>query len=93
MTTAIVIHEVQNADAWAKAWRRGPGSRHEMFAKVGVKARTFRDPDNPKLTGLILELPDLAKLKAFLETDEGKTAMREDGLKVESLRFLTEFVP
>ncbi len=93
MTTAIVVHEVADGDVWANAWRQGPGSRHEMFAKVGIKARNFRDPNNPNLTGVLLEIPDLAQFKAFLESDEGKTAMQEDGLKIESLRMLTEFTP
>jgi hypothetical protein len=91
MTTAIVVHEVADGDVWANAWRKGPGSRHEMFAKLGVKARTFRDPNNHDFTGVLMEVPDLAQFKAYLESDEGKTAMKEDGLKVDSLRMLTEF--
>ena len=93
MTVSIVFHEVENGEVWAKAWRKGPGSRHEMFAKRGISARTFRDPDNYNLTGLLLEVPDLGQFKAFLETEEGKTAMKEDGLKVDTLRVLTEFTP
>ena len=93
MTTAIVIHEVNDGSVWAKAWRQGPGSRHELFATLGITARNFRDPDNPNLTGLILDIPDVAEFRALLESDEGKTAMREDGLKVSTLRMLTEFTP
>lgn len=93
MTTAIAVHEVENGNVWANAWRKGPGSRHEMFAKLGIVARTFRDPENPNLTGLLLEIPDMAAFKAFLGTNEGKTAMEEDGLKVQTLRVLTEFTP
>lgn len=93
MTTAIVFHEVENGDVWAKAWRKGAGSRHEMFGKLGITARNFRDPENHNSTGLILEVPDVAQFKAFLATDEGKTAMREDGIKVDTLRLLTEFSP
>jgi len=69
MTTAIAVHEVENGEVWAKAWRKGAGSRHEMFAKLGVTARNFRDPENPNL------------------------AMREDGLKIDTMRVLTEFTP
>ena len=93
MTTAILFHEVKNGDAWAEAWRKGRGSRHELFGKVGVKARTFRDPKNADSTGLILEIPDMTKFQAFLDSDEGSKAMREDGLKVETMRMLTEFTP
>jgi hypothetical protein len=93
MTTAIIFHEVRNGDSWAEAWRKGKGSRHEMFGKLGVKARTFRDPQNADSTGLILEIPDMAKFKAFLESAEAMKAMSEDGLKVETMRLLVEFNP
>jgi hypothetical protein len=53
MTTAIILHEVQDGAVWAKAWKKGPGSRHEMFGKLRIKCRTFRDPNNPNATGLI----------------------------------------
>ena len=93
MTTAIIFHEVQDGEAWANAWKKGPQSRHEMFAKLGIKCRTFRDPGNPNATGLIAEIPDMAKFQALLQSDEGATAMREDGLKVETMRMLVEFTP
>ena len=93
MPTAIVLNEVTNGEVWAKAWRKGAGSRHEMFAAVGVKARTFRDAKNPNLTGLILEVPDLARIQALLESPEGQKAMREYGLKGETMRVLVEFTP
>ncbi len=79
MTTAIIFHEVKNGDLWAEAWRKGKGSRHEMFGKVGIKARTFRDPKDPESTGVFLEISDMAKFKAFMESDEAKKAMAEDG--------------
>ena len=93
MTTAIIFHEVQNGAVWAKAWQKGPGSRHEMFGKLGIKCRNFRDPKDPNVTGLIVEIPDMAKFQEFLQSDEGKRAMREDGLKVETMRILVEFTP
>jgi len=93
MSTVLVFHEVQDGQRWAKAWTKGPGSRHDMFAKIGVKARNFQDPKNPNSTGLILDVPDVAKLQAFLQSDEGKKAMKEDGLKAETMRVLAEFTP
>jgi hypothetical protein len=93
MSTVLVFHEVQDGQRWAKAWKKGPGSRHDMFAKIGVKARNFQDPKNPNSTGLILDVPDVAKLQAFLQSDEGKKAMKEDGLKAETMRVLAEFTP
>jgi quinol monooxygenase YgiN len=94
MTTMIAFHEVEDGERWAKAWQKGPGSRHEMLAEAGVTAaRTFRDPGNPNSTGLIWEVSDMEKLQAFMDTDEAKKAMAEDGLKVETLRMLVEFTP
>lgn len=93
MTTAIVCHEVQDGAVWANAWKTGPGSRHELFGKIGVKCRSFRDPENPNSTGLILEIPDMAAFQSLLQSDVGQTAMREDGLKAETMRMLVEFTP
>lgn len=93
MTTAIIFHEVQDGDVWAKAWKKGPGSRHEMFGKLGIKCRNFRDPDNPNATGIMAEIPDMGRFRELLRSDEGQKAMREDGLKVDTMRMLVEFTP
>ena len=93
MTTAIVFHEVQDGAVWARAWKQGPGSRHEMFDAIGVTCRAFRDPQNVTHTGLILEVPDLAAFQALLASPAGQQAIREDGLKVDTMRMLVEFVP
>ncbi len=93
MTTLIIFHEVEDGQQWANAWKQGPGSRHEMFAKIGVKARNFRDPENPNSMGLILEVPDMQRFQTFMASDEAKQAMKEDRLKVETMRVLAEFTP
>jgi len=93
MTTAIIFHEVQDGAVWAKAWKKGPGSRHEMFGKIGVKCRNFRDPDNANATGVMVEIPDMANFRELLQSEEGQKAMREDGLKIETMRMLVEFTP
>jgi len=93
MVTIIVFHEVNDGNIWAKAWHKGPGSRHELFAQYGFKARTFRDPENANNTGLIIDVPDIETWKQVLSTDVGQKAMAEDGLKVDTLRMLAEFTP
>ena len=93
MATVMIFHEVNDGAHWAKAWKKGAGSRHEFFAKYGVTARNFKDPSNPNQTGILAETPDLNGFMAMLETDEGKKAMAEDGLKVDTIRILTEFTP
>lgn len=93
MTKMIMFHEVENADSWANAWKEGAGSRHELFGKIGVKVQTFRDPNNPNLTGGILEIPDMKAFEEFLASEELQKATAADGLKIETLRMLTEFTP
>lgn len=94
MPTLIVFHEVEDGQLWAKAWKKGtPGNRHDMFAKVGVTVRIFRDAKNPNLTGLLLDVPDMAKFDAFMATPEAQQAMHEDRLKVSTMRILGEFTP
>jgi hypothetical protein len=93
MTTAIIFHEVQDGTVWAKAWRKGPGSRHQMFGELGIKCRTFRDPNNSNATGVMAEIPDMAKFQELLQSAQGQKAMREDGLKAETMRMLVEFTP
>ena len=93
MTTVIVYHEVQDGTVWGNAWKKGPGSRHEMFGKIGITCRNFRDPENPNWTGVLAEVPDMAKFEELLQSEEGRLAMREDGLMVETMRMLVEFTP
>jgi len=93
MTTAIIFHEVEDGTVWADAWKKGSGSRHELFGKIGVKCRNFRDPNNPNATGIIAEIPDVAKFEELLQSAEGRKAMQEDGLKPETMRMLIEFTP
>jgi hypothetical protein len=93
MTTIITMHEVEDGERWAKAWHPGPGSRHEMVAKLGWTARTFRDPQNPNWTGIILEVPDLTQFLAIAQSDEMKKSAEEDGAKLDTLRILVELTP
>lgn len=93
MTTLVIFHDVEDGRLWAGAWKQGPGSRHEMFARIGVTARCFRDPDNPDSTGLMLEVPDMERFRAFMSSEEAKKAMEEDRLKPATMRVLVEFVP
>ena len=93
MATLIIFHEVEDGQHWAKAWKKGPASRHEMFAQIGVTARNFKDPQNPNATGVMLEVPDMDKFQSFMASDEAKQAMKEDRLKVDTMKVLNEFTP
>ncbi len=91
MKTILIFHETESGDHWANAWHHGEGGRHRMFEKIGVKVRTFRDPKNPNLTGALVEVPDMKAFEELIGSEEGKKAMAEDGLKVETMRVLEEF--
>ncbi len=92
MPTVMVFHEVENGEHWANAWKDGAGSRHEFFDGI-AKIRTFRDPNNPNMTGVLADVSDMDAFEKLLASDEGKKAMAEDGLKVETMRVLEEFTP
>ena len=91
MTTVLITHEVENGERWAKAWHKGPGSKNEMLAKIGVTARTFREPQNANSVGLIFEVPDMPKFQAFMQSAEAQKAMAEDGVKPATIRMVSEF--
>jgi hypothetical protein len=93
MTVAIIFHEVHDGAVWANAWKQGPGSRHELFGALGIRCRTFRDPSDLNSTGVLAEIPDLAAFHALLASEEGQRAMREDGLRLDTMRMLLEFTP
>lgn len=93
MNTVFVYCDTEDGENWAKAWTRGEGTRHEMFEKIGVKCRTFRDSDNRNRCGVLFDIPDMAAFESHLESDETKQAMAEDGLQLETFRMLTEFTP
>lgn len=92
MPTIIIFHETEDGNHWANAWKKGAGSRHELFDGI-AKVRTFRDSNNPNMTGVIAEVSDMEAFERLLVSDEGKKAMAEDGLKPETMRVLEEFTP
>jgi hypothetical protein len=93
MATLIAFHEVEDGDHWASAWQGGAGSRQEMFGRIGVTTRIFRDPDHANATAVLLEVPDMDRFQSFMASEEAARAMREDGLKVDTLRVLAEITP
>lgn len=89
MTTIIATHEVEDMNRWLKAWERKPGSRHELMDSIGVKARVFVN-DESNIAGLIFDVQDLNKFQALLQSELGKKAMTEDGVKIDTLRLAYE---
>lgn len=86
----MILHEVDDTDKWMAAWR-GEDSRHKLFRENGAEhVHTFRSVDNPNLTGLVVSVGDMAALQAMIESEEGKNAAAEDGVKADTMMVLTE---
>jgi hypothetical protein len=90
MTHVLITHEVGDVDTWMAAWS-GEDSRHAVFRKNGVKyVHVMQDPTNPNVVGLILNVADMDKFKAFLESAEGQAAAAEDTVIWDSMVMLVE---
>ena len=85
MPTMMVVHEVDDVDAWIRSSRR-----EEIFAPAGVTARLFRDPQGSNRVGMIVEIPDMAVFRQMMESDPNMDAARADGVRLETAVFLTE---
>ncbi len=89
-TMVIGTHQVADAAKWLAAWQ-GPGSRHELFAQHGApNVRVFQSRENPRLTGLLIELTDVQAFEAMLQSPEGQAAANQDGVNMNTLRIFTE---
>lgn len=85
METLLVFHEVDDVDHWLASPKR-----EELFGPLGMKARTFRDPQGSNRTGLIVEVPDIAAWKEMLQSEEAAEAMKFDGVRPETVLSLVE---
>ena len=89
-THLMITHEVDDAERWLAAWR-GEDNRHALFKANGAKhVHTFRNADNPNLTGLVIAVNDLDALNAMLGSEEGIAAAAEDGVRQDTMTVLTE---
>jgi hypothetical protein len=85
MATYLVLHEVDDVERWFNS-----PLREEVFGPQGITARSFRDPSGSNRVGLIVEIPDLAAYEEFMKTEEAAKAMKDDGVRPETLLVLTE---
>lgn len=85
MATLIAFHDVDDVDHWLSSPRRA-----ELMGPIGVTVRTFVDPKKSNRTGLIIEVPDIAKFDELMASEAALEAMRFDGVHPESLVMLTE---
>ncbi len=85
MVTLMIFHEVDDVEHWLASPKR-----EELFGPLGIKVRTFRDPQGSNRIGLIVETPDLATWHEVLQTDEALEAMKYDGVRRDTILELVE---
>ncbi len=85
MATVMIFHEVDDVEHWV-----GSPKREEVFGPLGIKVRTFVDPEKTKRVGLIAEIPDMDAFQKVMESEAGADAMKFDGVHPETILMLTE---
>jgi hypothetical protein len=83
--TLIITHEVEDVALWL-----GSPRREEFFGPKGFSQRTFVDPDNSNLVGLIVECPSLEALHQALQAEGAAEAMKLDGVRPATIRILVQ---
>src|SRR6266542_3602391 len=87
MPTVIGHHNITKD---TKHWLNSP-KRKELFGALGItNIRTFVDPQNPKRVAVMMDVPDLDKLAALMQSKAAADAMAYDGVVPESLVILVE---
>ena len=86
MPTVMAHHDVKDV----KHWLASP-KRNEVFAPVGVtNIRTFVDPGRPNHVGLVMDVADMDRMNAFMQTQAAADAMAYDGVLPETLVILVQ---
>ena len=86
MPTVIGYHDVKDKDHWLAS-----NKRQEFFGPLGItNIRTFVDPTNDTRAAIVMDVPDLEKLKAAMQSPAAAQAMEHDGVVPESLVMLVE---
>ena len=86
MPTVIGYHDVKDKDHWLAS-----NKRQEFFGPLGItNIRTFVDPTNDTRVAILMDVPDMDKLKAAMQSPAAAQAMAHDGVVPESLVMLVE---
>lgn len=83
MTTAMILHEVDDVDHWLKSPKR-----EEIFGPMGISLRTFVDPAGTNRVGLVADIPDMDAFQAMMESDVAAEAMKSDGVRPATILIL-----
>jgi hypothetical protein len=86
MPTVIAYHDVKDTDHWLASTKR-----EEFFGPLGVtNIRTFVDPQNRNRVGVLMDVPDMDRVMAELQSEAAAGAMEHDGVQPETLVLLVE---
>ena len=86
MPTVIGYHQVKDT----KHWLASP-MREKFFGPLGVTGiREFVDPQNPTRVAVLMEVPDMNRLKTAMSSPGAAEAMAHDGVLAETLVLLVE---
>jgi hypothetical protein len=86
MPTVIGYHHVKDTEHWLAS-----GKREEFFGPLGVtNIRTFVDPTDRSRVAVLMDVADMDRLQAALQTPEAGAAMEHDGVLPETLTVLVE---
>jgi hypothetical protein len=87
MPTVVAHHRItKGADHWLSSPKR-----EEFFGPLGVSnVRTFVDPQDPTHVAIVMDVADMDRVIAAMETPEAAAAMEHDGVDPTSLRILLE---
>jgi hypothetical protein len=87
MPTVLAHHDITKG---AEHWLGSP-KREEVFGPLGVtNIRTFVDPQDPTHVALVMDVADIDRVMAAMDTPEAAAAMDYDGVDPASLRILVE---
>ena len=76
MPTLVVHHKVKDQ----KHWLASP-KRKELFGPIGAtNIRTFINPSDPTSVAVMMDVPDMGKFGALMQTKAAADAMAFDGV-------------
>jgi hypothetical protein len=85
MATVLITHDVDDMQRWLSS----PG-RAQFFGSLGYTVRTFIDPANAHSAAVVVEGPGLDPLLQAVQTPEGAAALKDDGIRPETIRTYVE---
>ena len=83
MIGVMVTHEVDDVSHWLAS-----PIKASLAESLGLEFRVFIDPAGSNLVGVILEVPSVEFILKHLNSAENQAAMKLDGVRPHTLRFL-----